>query len=158
MKQKSLIQHMNERNAMQLGGDEPKGKTLQKTEIKNPVKEEMEERKYAKSPTAKYEGSEFEKGVKKEIRDKYERRDSDIKNTVEKGKMQSEINYLRKREKELGGKRKVDKTIKNRQRNRKIKNFITENAWPIATGVGGTAAMIYSTVQSHKQGKKYGKE
>lgn len=133
MAKKSMMEYMKSRNSMQLrNSDEPKSKGLTKTKFENRPETEAKERKYSKTPTAKYEGSQFEEGIKKDLRDKYSKRDSDVKNTIEKSKMKGEINYLRNREKQLGGKKSVDKKIRKEKRKKVVKDLLA----PAVAGAG----------------------
>lgn len=135
-----MMEYMKGRNSMQLkNSDEPKGKVLTKTNVKNRVETEAKERKYSKTPTTKYNGSQFEEVFKKEIRDKYSKRDSDVKNTIEKAKMKSEVNYLRNREKQLGGKKSVDKKIRGQRRKKVAKDLLVPGV--AVAGIAGIEAL-----------------
>lgn len=132
---KSLIQHMQDRNKLQLkNGDELQGKKLTPTPFENKVETEMQERKYAKSKTPKTPAYEIEESIKQPLREKYSSQDEKVKSAIEKGKLRGEVNYYKNREAKLGGKKKVDKRIKSKQRKKKISDFVKKNA------VGATIA------------------
>jgi hypothetical protein len=120
-------------------------KKLEKTEISNPVRDEMSSREYANSKTSEDESpalSRFKEGVKKD----YEIKDTKMKNDLDKATLERKVKNYEDREKKLGGSKAVSKKIKRRE-------FARKAAGPTALAgiAAGVTKMGYDIIQQNKK-------
>ena len=123
-------------------------KKLEKTEISNDVKDEMNSREYANSKTSEDESpalARFKEVVKKD----YEIKDTKMKNDLDKATLESKVKRYEEREKKLGGDKAVSKKIKRREFARKATPFAA-----LTTIGGGVSKMIYDEIQRQKKAKE----
>jgi hypothetical protein len=127
------------------GGDDPTGKRLEKTNIPNPVNEEMESRKFAFGKDNNDDASVFRSTLKKE----YESKDKDLRNALDKGSMRARINRLEDRERKMGGEKAVTSKIKRKEKLKKALPYVAGGL--VLTGV---AKMAYDEIQRQKKVEK----
>lgn len=118
------------------------------TPISNPVKSEMENRRYANSPDSA-NSHPMEREIKSSMRKEYEQKDKDLKNTMDKSLMKSKIKYLEGREQKLGGSAAVTKKIKTKEKVNKALPWVAGSS--VVAGVG---KMIFDEIQRQKKVEK----
>ena len=126
------------------GGDEPSGKKLEKTSVPNPVKEEMDNRKFAFGKDNE-DASELKSLYKKE----YEQKDRSMRSDIDNSTMRAKINRLEDRERKMGGEKAVTKKIKRREAVRKTLPYVAGGLV-----LAGAGKMVYDEIQRQKKIEK----
>lgn len=142
MSKMSLAYRAAKRNG---GGDEPNGKKLEKTSVPNPVKEEMESRKFAFGKDNNDDASAFRSTLKKE----YEQKDRSMRSDIDNSTMRAKINRLEDRERKMGGEKAVTKKIKRREAVRKTLPYVAGGLV-----LAGAGKMVYDEIQRQKKIEK----
>ena len=127
------------------GGDEPSGKKLEKTSVPNPVKEEMDNRKFAFGKDNNDDASAFRSTLKKE----YEQKDRSMRSDIDNSTMRAKINRLEDRERKMGGEKAVTKKIKRREAVRKTLPYVAGGLV-----LAGASKMVYDEIQRQKKIEK----
>jgi hypothetical protein len=128
-------------------GDDP-SKKLTQTPISNPVRDEMENRRYAKSPDNS-NTSPMESNIKSSIRKEYEQKDKDMRSGLDKANLQAKVKRLESREEKMGGSKAVTRKIKRRE---KVNKALP---WVAGSLVGsGVVKMVYDEIQRQKKVEK----
>ena len=129
-------------------GEDTPSKKLEKTEIQNPVKDEMGSREMANSKPREDESA-METNFKERVKKDWEAKDTKLKNDIDKAVLESKVKRYEEREKKLGGDKAVSKKIKRREFAKKAAPFAA-----LTTIGGGVSKMIYDEIQRQKKAKE----
>lgn len=129
-------------------GDDPSSKKLTPSPIPNPVRDEMEARRYANSKDDS-NTSPMESNIKSSMKKEYDQKDKDMRSGLERVNLQAKVKRLESREEKLGGSKAVTKKIKRREKLTKAL------PWVAGSAVGaGVVKMVYDEIQRQKKVEK----
>ena len=114
---------------------EIRGKGLEQ-KINRSTEEEMTDRQIANDPTPDFTES---MAYQREIaRRKFEKKDSDLKNAIDKGTLERKVKKYQEREKQMGGSKAVTNKIQRRKKVRELVNSYGTGATVTAAGLLAT--------------------